>query len=87
MEYADYECPDCQQMQPTLDQVENAFKGRLEFVYKDVPLPMHPHAQRPAEASLCAGAQGKYWEYHDLLLKTKALEIPQLKAAAWPART
>ena len=82
VEYADYECPYCQQVQPTLDQLETAFKGKIAFAYKDLPLPMHPHAQKAAEASLCAGLQSKYWEYHDLLLKTKDLDVPQLKAGA-----
>jgi hypothetical protein len=82
VEYADYECPYCQQVQPTLDQLEAAFKGKIAFAYKDLPLPMHPHAQKAAEASQCAGLQGKYWEYHDLLSQTKALEISQLKAGA-----
>jgi len=82
VEYADYECPFCQQVQPTLDRLETDFKGRMAFAYKDMPLPMHPHAQKAAEASRCAGLQGKYWEYHDLLSKDKGFEVPQLKAAA-----
>jgi protein-disulfide isomerase len=82
VEYADYECPYCQQVQPTLDRLEAEFKGKIAFAYKDLPLPMHPRAQKAAEASQCAGLQGKYWEYHDLLLKTKGLEPTQLKAAA-----
>src|ERR1700693_1806822 len=82
VEYADYECPFCQQVQPALDRLEADFKGRMAFVYKDMPLPMHPHAQKAAEASRCAGLQGKYWEYHDLLSKTKGFEVPQLKVTA-----
>jgi protein-disulfide isomerase len=82
VEYADYECPYCQQVQPTIDQLELAFKGKVAFAYKDLPLPMHPHAQKAAEASRCAGLQGKYWEYHDLLSKTKRLDVSQLKAGA-----
>jgi protein-disulfide isomerase len=82
VEYADYECPYCQQMQPTLDKIESEFKGKVNFAYKDVPLPMHPNAPKAAEATHCAGAQGKYWEYHDLLTKNKQLELPALKEAA-----
>ncbi len=82
IEYADYECPYCQQIQPTLDRLEAEFKGKLAFAYKDVPLPMHVHAQKAAEASHCAGNQGKYWEFHDLLYKTKKLDIPDLKEGA-----
>jgi protein-disulfide isomerase len=82
VEFADYECPYCQQMQPALSQLEADYKGKLAFAYKDVPLPMHAHAQKAAEAAQCAGVQNKYWEYHDLLLKTKALELTQLKSMA-----
>jgi protein-disulfide isomerase len=82
VEYADYECPYCQQIQPALDRLEADFKGKLAFAYKDVPLPMHPHAQKAAEAAHCAAVQGKYWEYHDLLYKTKKLEIVDLKENA-----
>jgi len=79
VEYADYECPYCQQIQPALDRLEADFKGKLALAYKDVPLPMHPHAAKAAEASHCAAAQGKYWEYHDVLSASKQLDLPQLK--------
>jgi protein-disulfide isomerase len=82
VEYADYECPYCQQAQPDIDKLETEFKGKMAFVYKDLPLPMHPHAQKAAEAAQCAGVQNKYWEYHDLLLKSRQLEVPQLKQDA-----
>lgn len=82
VEYADYECPYCQQVQPQLDRLESEYKGKLAFAYKDMPLPMHSHAQKAAEAAQCAGLQDKYWEFHDVLVKSKDLEVPQLKAAA-----
>ena len=79
IEYADYECPFCQQIQPALDKLQAEYKGKLAFVYKDVPLPMHSHAQKAAEATRCAEAQGKYWEYHDLLFSSKQLDLGNLK--------
>ncbi len=82
IEYADYECPYCQRQQPVLDKIEADFNGKINFVYKDTPLPGHPHAEKAAEAARCAGAQGKFWEYHDQLFATKQLEIPQLKKLA-----
>jgi protein-disulfide isomerase len=82
VEFADYECPYCQQAQPALDRMEAEFKGKVAFVYKDLPLPMHTHAQKAAEAAQCAGLQNKYWEYHDYLFKTKQLEVKDLKEAA-----
>jgi protein-disulfide isomerase len=82
IEYADYECPYCQNIQPTLDKLEAAYKDKLSIAYKDVPLPGHAHAQKAAEAARCAGEQGKYWEYHDVLFAKKQLDVPQLKSYA-----
>jgi protein-disulfide isomerase len=82
VEYADFECPYCQQMQPDLNKIETEYNGKIAFAYKDVPLPMHPHAEKAAEAARCAGLQNKYWEYHDLLFASKALDLPDLKAGA-----
>jgi protein-disulfide isomerase len=82
VEFADYECPYCQQIQPTLDKLEAEFKGKIAFAYKDMPLPMHPDAPKAAEAAHCAEAQGKYWEFHDLLAHNKQLAMPALKENA-----
>jgi protein-disulfide isomerase len=82
VEYADYECPYCQQAQPILDRLQAEYKGKIALAFKDYPLPMHGHAQKASEAANCAGLQGKYWEYHDLLFKNKQLEIADLKVGA-----
>ncbi|MEP6715054.1 MAG: DsbA family protein [Terriglobia bacterium] len=82
VEYADYECPYCQQFQPELDKLEAEYRGRVKFAFKDVPLPNHSHAQKAAEATHCAGVQNKYWEFHDLLFSTKEIDVDQLKAGA-----
>jgi predicted DsbA family dithiol-disulfide isomerase len=88
VEYADYECAYCQQMQPTIDKIEAEYKnsGKIAFAYKDTPLPMHPHAAKAAEAALCAGDQGKYWEMHDMMFATKQLDVDQLKEDAQKAK-
>jgi protein-disulfide isomerase len=82
VEYADYECPYCQMVQPALDKVLNEYKGKVAFAFKDVPLPMHANAIKAAEATRCAEAQGKFWEYHDLLFSTKMVELAKLKEHA-----
>ena len=79
VEFADYQCPVCQQFQPVLEKIEADFKGQIDFAYKDFPLSMHPDAPKAAEASHCAGAQGKYWEYHDLMFAKKQLDVATLK--------
>jgi protein-disulfide isomerase len=82
IEYGDFECAYCQQVYPELKKLEAAYNGKLAVVFKDLPLPMHPQAQKAAEAAHCAGSQGKYWEYHDLLFSSKRLDIPALKEQA-----
>jgi len=82
VEYADYECPYCQQLQPALDKLQAEYKEKLTFAFKDFPLPGHANAEKASEAAHCAGVQGKYWEYHDLLFSTKQLALPQLKEHA-----
>jgi protein-disulfide isomerase len=82
VEYADYECPYCQQIQPALDKLYAEYKDKVAFAYKDMPLPMHANAQKASEAAHCAGTQGKYWEYHDILVTGKQLDLPRLKDVA-----
>jgi protein-disulfide isomerase len=50
-----------------LGQVLQEFKGKVRVVHKDFPLPSHAGALPAAEAARCAGSQGVFWEYHDLL--------------------
>lgn len=79
LEFADYECPYCQQLQPVLSRLETEFRDKLAFAYKDYPLNMHPEAPKAAEAAHCAGAQGKFWEFHDLVFENKQLGVSNLK--------
>jgi protein-disulfide isomerase len=83
IEFADYECPYCQQIHPLLKKLEQEFDGKIALAFKDMPLPMHPRAAKAAEATRCAGVQGKFWELHDLLFEHPGhLEVPQLKEYA-----
>ena len=82
VEFADYQCPYCKKIYPELRLLEQQFKGNVAFVFKDFPLDMHKYALKAAEAARCAGAQGKYWQYHDLLFQNEELDKEQLKQYA-----
>jgi protein-disulfide isomerase len=82
VEFADYQCPYCQRVNPDLNKLIDEYAGRVSVVYRDFPLPMHPHAEKAAEAARCAGQQGKFWEYHNLLFHDKKLDTPDLKQQA-----
>jgi protein-disulfide isomerase len=50
-----------------LGQLLTEYRGQIRLAYKDFPLARHAGAAPAALAARCAGAQGAYWEYHDLL--------------------
>ena len=57
--------------------------GKAKLVYRDLPLSFHPSAQVAAEAAECAGEQGKYYPYHDILFENTArLDVSDLKRYA-----
>jgi protein-disulfide isomerase len=83
IEFADYECPYCQQIHTELKKLQQQFDGKMVFAFKDCPLPMHKRALKAAEAARCAGDQGAFWQYHDLLFESAGkLEVSQLKEYA-----
>ena len=82
VEFADYECPYCQQVNSDLKKILDQFGNQVSVVYKDFPLPMHALAQRAAEGARCAGAQGKFWEFHDFLFDTKKVQTSFMKEEA-----
>jgi protein-disulfide isomerase len=82
VEFADYECPYCQKVAADLRKLQGNFGDKLAFVFKDFPLPMHSRSQKAAEAARCAGKQGKFWEYHDELFRSRQLDVDRLKEDA-----
>ena len=82
VEFADYQCPYCAKVNPLLLEIEKEYGSNLAVVFKDFPLPMHKDAEKAAEATRCAGEQGKYWEYHDLLFTSHTVDVPSLRTHA-----
>jgi protein-disulfide isomerase len=80
VEYGDFECPHCGRAYPIVQGVRRYSGEQLRFVYRHFPLvEAHPHAERAAEASEAAGAQGRFWEMHDILFRNQfALEDEDL---------
>jgi protein-disulfide isomerase len=76
VEYGDFECPYCGAAHFILQEVLEVMGDRLRFVFRHFLLTqVHPHAEAAAEAAEAAGAQGRFWEMHDLLYENQpALE-------------
>jgi protein-disulfide isomerase len=70
VEYGDYECPACGKLYVLLRDLQAGLASKLRVVYRHYPYSgIHKHAQKAAEAAEAAGAQGKFWEMHDLLFE------------------
>ena len=84
IEYGDYECPYCKAAFPVVKLIQKQFGNDLCFAYRHFPLvQVHPLAIGAAEAAESAGAQGRFWQMHDLLFEySPRLEIPDLVAMA-----
>jgi len=93
VEFSDFQCPFCLRFyQETLPLIEQNYinTGKVNLVFRDMPLGIHPNAIPAHIAAECANTQGTFWEYHDILFdrqsewnKLGALELEeQLKAYA-----
>ncbi len=67
VEFGDFQCPACGASFPVVEQILQTYKGKINFVFRNYPLPIHPNAMIAAEAAEAAGAQGKYFEMYQTL--------------------
>ncbi len=71
VEFTDLECPYCRQFHTTaFVEIKKRYidAGVVQWITRDLPLDIHPHARKAAEAARCAGDQGKFWEMRHALL-------------------
>jgi protein-disulfide isomerase len=84
VEFSDFQCPYCARAGAIARQLRERYPTQLRFVYRHLPLErIHPNARGAAEASGCADAQGRFWEYHDkLFANQRALGAADLQRYA-----
>ena len=83
VEFSDFQCPFCQRLNGTLEQLKADYGDDVRLVFKDYPLPNHAQAFKAAEAGNCAHEQGKFWELHDVMFSSQSeLEVADLKRHA-----
>lgn len=69
VEFGDFLCHACKELQETLDAVLRSDPS-LQLVWKYMPNEQQDALAVPASiAAHCAADQGKFWEYHDLLFE------------------
>ena len=71
VEYSDFECPFCGQFHTTLQQVARDYPNDVKIIFRHFPLSFHPEAEPAALAAECAGEQGKFWEFHDIIFENQ----------------
>jgi protein-disulfide isomerase len=84
VEFADFECPYCVRIVPSLERLEETYGDKVRLVFRQFPLNnIHRYAQKAAEASLCADEQNRFWEMHDVMFEEQgALGLDELKEKA-----
>ncbi|MCA9564391.1 MAG: thioredoxin domain-containing protein, partial [Myxococcales bacterium] len=81
--FSEFQCPYCGRAQGTISQIEERYGDQIRWVFKSFPLPFHSDANLASQAALAAGAQGKFWEYHDILFQNqRALSRANLESYA-----
>jgi len=70
IEYSDLECPFCKRFHPTAQQLTQEYPNDVRWVFRHFPLEqLHQQAAKEAEATECAGEQGKFWEMLDKIFE------------------
>lgn len=84
VEFADFECPYCGMAEKTVEKIRADYGNRIRFVFRHFPMTdLHPYAEKSAEASECAAAQGKFWEAAQKFYENQNdLSVPALLKSA-----
>jgi predicted DsbA family dithiol-disulfide isomerase len=79
VEFSDFHCPFCRQAYSEVKNLLKEYDGKVKVAYRDLPLieAQEQNQVSAAEASRCAGEQGKFWEYHDLLFENQSEYGPE----------
>src|SRR5437879_12579680 len=68
LEYGDYECAFCGEVQPIVKEIQRRLGDDLCFAFRHFPLTnVHPHAEHAAEAAEAAAEQSSFWAMHETL--------------------
>src|SRR3989344_4656556 len=83
IEYGDFQCPACAQYHPLVKRLKDEFGEKIAFGFRHFPLSqVHPNAKAAARAAEAAGAQGKFWEMHDILFERQTEWAPKPRPEA-----
>lgn len=73
VEFSDFECQFCRQVQDTLKQILERYGGEVRLVFKHLPSEGHRNSLPAARAAYCAGEQERFWQFHEALFAARNL--------------
>ena len=73
VEFSDFECPYCNAVQNTLNQILQMYGRDVRLIFKHLPSEGHRNALPAARAAYCAAEQDRFWQFHDALFASKNL--------------
>ena len=75
IEFTDYECPFCQRYTATTyPALLKQYGDQVNYAVRHFPVSyQHRRAHKAAQAAECAGDQGKFFVYHDVLFKNNRM--------------
>jgi protein-disulfide isomerase len=78
VEFADFQCPHCKDVQPTIQRIVQEFPN-ARFVYESFPLPQHSEAPKAAAYGVCvqkAAGDAAFFKYADAVFTNQAALTP-----------
>ncbi len=83
VEFSDYQCPYCKQVQPIIQQIKTEYQDKIKWIFKDYPLGFHKQAKAMHIAANCAGEQNQYFHFQQQLfgLATEDIDKQLLELA------
>ena len=82
IEFSDFECPFCKQVQSALKQVMETYGKEVRLVFKHLPSEGHRNSFPAARASYCAAEQDRFWQFHDAVFAAGNLSPPVFEQIA-----
>jgi len=82
VEFSDFECPFCRQVQSVIKQIVERYGRQVRLVFKHMPLEGHRNSLPAARAAYCAAEQDRFWQFHDALFSAGNLSPPVFEQIA-----
>ena len=82
VEFSDFECPFCKQVQSVLRQIVESYGRKVRLVFKHLPLEGHRNSLPAGRAAYCAAEQDRFWQFHDAVFAAGNLSPPVFEQIA-----